>query len=415
VTAHATLSPAAASVIRRVSELLLEEPADVMADVHEAVFSAIRETFRSEPSLAAEVTASSRGNLLHWAESLRSEPGTPVSSNLSAEVVGIARDAFRLGIEHELASAYHAGHHALWQNWMRLAFTVSSDPVALRDALDVAARSLTRFVDDTLAGLAALLESERGELTRGSHAQRFETVSLLLEGAPISSTRATERLGYRFDCRHTAAVLWTDPRHPDRSALQSAADALGAAARARQTLHVTASSSSMWTWHANAAEVDPEVLADATSHVEGVRIAVGPEDSGVDGFRRSHLDAVETQRLIQRLPEVRLATFADVQLVALTTTNEQRASEFVARTLGSLASADPELRATMRTYIRERYSASRAARALFAHRNTVLNRIQRAEQLLPHSLDDRSLEIGVALEIAHWLGPRLVVPDQPRP
>jgi hypothetical protein len=33
-----------------------------------------------------------------------------------------------------------------------------------------------------------------------------------------------------------------------------------------------------------------------------VRIVVGPKDLGVDGFRRSHLGAVETQRLMQDLP-----------------------------------------------------------------------------------------------------------------
>jgi len=83
-----------------------------------------------------------------------------------------------------------------------------------------------------------------------------------------------------------------------------------------------------------------------------------------------------------------------------------RASDFVARTLGTLASADPELRDTLRTYIRARFNASRAARALFAHRNTVLNRIQRAEEMLPLALQEHSLEVGVALEIEYWLGPR---------
>jgi hypothetical protein len=34
----------------------------------------------------------------------------------------------------------------------------------------------------------------------------------------------------------------------------------------------------------------------------------------------------------------------------------------------------------------------------------VLNRLQRAERLLPHPLADHGLEVGVALEIAQWLG-----------
>ncbi len=397
-------SSKAAEVIQRVSEVFLTEPDDVMTELHEAVFSSIRETFRSEPSLAAEVTASSRGNLLHWAASLQRDPGETVRSNLSPEVVGIARDAFRRGLATELVPAYHAGQNTLWRHWMRLAFAVSSEPVVLQEALDVAARSLTRFIDDTVGALTELLEAERAELTRGSHAQKFEAVSLVLDGAPISNQRAAERLDYRFDARHTAAVLWTDPHEPETRALQRAADALRAVTEAHQSLDVIASSSSMWVWLANAANLDPEGLTAAITPIAGVRVAIGPEDTGADGFRRSHLDAVETQRLLQRLPDLRLARFTDVQLVALVTGDQVRASDFVARTLGSLASADPELRETLRTYIRERFSASRAARALFAHRNTVLNRIHRAEQLLPLDLHDHSLEVGVALEIEHWLG-----------
>ena len=48
-----------------------------------------------------------------------------------------------------------------------------------------------------------------------------------------------------------------------------------------------------------------------------------------------------------------------------------------------MADADPELRDTLCVYISEQFSAARAARALYTHRNTVLNRLQRAERLLP--------------------------------
>jgi PucR-like helix-turn-helix protein len=87
---------------------------------------------------------------------------------------------------------------------------------------------------------------------------------------------------------------------------------------------------------------------------------------------------------MHRMPgELRVAGFQDVQLVALAAHDGERASEFVTRTLGDLATADPALRDTLRTYIREESSASRAARALFTHRNTVLNRPNRATELLP--------------------------------
>ena len=169
-------------------------------------------------------------------------------------------------------------------------------------------------------------------------------------------------------------------------------------------LTVIASSSSVWAWLAAAADAGAGALTAATAQYPAVRIAVGPADAGADGFRRSHFDAVATQRLMSRRPDLRVARFADVQLVTLAIQDEQRAREFVARTLGTLADADPELRDTLCVYIGEQFSAARAARALYTHRNTVLNRLQRAERLLPLPLAGRGLEVGVALEIVQWLG-----------
>jgi DNA-binding PucR family transcriptional regulator len=102
--------------------------------------------------------------------------------------------------------------------------------------------------------------------------------------------------------------------------------------------------------------------------------------------------------------DLRVAGFGDVELVVLAAHDRDRAGEFVNRTLGELATADPILRHTVRTYIREQFSPTRTARALYTHRNTVLNRLQRAEQLLPAPLDGRGVEVGLALEIVHWVG-----------
>ena len=192
-------------------------------------------------------------------------------------------------------------------------------------------------------------------------------------------------------------------RKPSIPALAQAAGALGTATRARQVLTVVASSSSMWAWLAAAADTDAGAITAATAAHPAVRAAIGPAGAGADGFRRSHFDAVATQRLMSRRPDLRVARFADVQLVALALQDEQRAREFVVRTLGTLADADLELRDTLCVYIGEQFSAARAARALYTHRNTVLNRLQRAERLLPLPLAGRGLEVGVALEIAQWL------------
>ena len=398
------LSPQAADLVRRPARGILDEPAGLMGQVYAAVSAAADEPLRSEPVLAAEVAATTRANVLHWAAGIARDPGGRVPANLTPEVLDIAREAFRRGIEQTVYTTYHTGQNAVWAYWMRTAFALSQDPAALRQALEGGSRSLAGFIDDTVAALSEQLRRERADLARGSHARRFEVVSLILDSAPITTGRASTQLGYDLRRRHTAAVLWTDPRRPDQGALAQAAEALGPATRARQVLTVIASSSSVWAWLAAAADTAADAITAATAAHPAVRVAVGPIGTGIDGFRRSHFDAVATQRLMSRRPDLRVARFADVQIVTLAIQDEQRAREFVARTLGTLAGADPELRDTLCVYIGEQFSAARAARALYTHRNTILNRLQRAERLLPIPLAGHGLEVGVALEIAQWLG-----------
>jgi DNA-binding PucR family transcriptional regulator len=398
------LSPQAADLVRRIARAILDEPADLMDQVQAAVSAAADEPLRSEPVLAAEVAASTRANVLHWAASMERNPGGRVPANLTPEVLGIAREAFRRGIEQTVYTTYHTGQNIIWAYWMRTAFALSSDPAVLHRALAAGSESVAGFVEDMVAALSEQLRRERAELARSSHARRFEVVSLILDSAPITAGRASAQLGYDLRRRHTAAILWTDPRRPDQAALAAAAEALGPATRAGQVLTVIASSSSVWAWLAAAADTGAGAITAATAAHPGVRVAVGPAGAGADGFRRSHFDAVAAQRLMSRRPDLRVARFADVQLVTLAIQDEQRAREFVARTLGNLAGAESELRDTLCVYIGEQFSAARAARALYTHRNTILNRLQRAERLLPFPLAGHGLEVGVALEIAQWLG-----------
>ena len=112
------------------------------------------------------------------------------------------------------------------------------------------ARSIFTFVDETVDGIRELIEREREELVGGTHAERLETVNLILEGAPITRARASERLRYELAGEHTAAVVWTEDEGGGQSALESAADALARAAGARRAFTVVASTRALWAWFA---------------------------------------------------------------------------------------------------------------------------------------------------------------------
>jgi DNA-binding PucR family transcriptional regulator len=399
-------SPAAAALLRDAAVWFRDHASELEALLDEATLATFPEPLLTDVTLTAEAAASTRANIMHWAAHTIADPGARVPANLSPEVLAIARDAMRRGADQLLLSAYHASQNVAWRYTMRLVFSRSSDPAVLAETLDVAARSIFQYVDDTVAALQEQIERERAELTRGTHAERLEVVNLILEGAPITSERASARLGYDLRGTHSAAIVWSDPGTADHAELDHAAEQLARAAGAARPLTVIASGSSTWVWLAAAGELTQDAARAAIDELPRVRAAIGLPRAGIDGFRRSHLDALAAQRLLHNLPSaVRVARFADVELVALAATDVERAGEFVVRTLGGLATADPELRSTLRAYVREEFSASRAARALFAHRNTVTSRLRRAEQLLPAPLDGRGLEVGLALEILHWLGP----------
>lgn len=396
-----------AELIRAGASALIDDPDALFGEVDAAVLAAAPARLAEDPAITAATIATDHDNILHWSRANTLHPGAPVPPNLSPDVLDLARDIVRRGLDDTTLNVYRIGQNVAWRAWMARAFALTDDPNELRELLEVTARSIFAFVDETVAGVQELIESERELLARGTHAERLETVNLILEGAPITSARASERLRYELSRRHTAAVVWSEPGVPDQGGLERAADALARAAGARPPFTVVAGTRALWVWFAGEGEIDADSVQGHLAAAPGVRVALGSTASGIEGFRRAHLDALATQRLMHRTtPTVRFAGYEDVRLVVLAAHDEERAREFVALTLGDLAAADPDLRETLRVYIREEFSASRAARTLFAHRNTVLNRLNRARELLPVPLEHRGLQVGLALEILRWLGGR---------
>ncbi|MGZ6793349.1 MAG: PucR family transcriptional regulator, partial [Mycobacteriales bacterium] len=308
-------------------------------------------------------------------------------------------------LDTQSLGTYRAGQNAAWQAWMAACFRATSDPAELQDLLQESARSIFTYVEATVASITALVEGEREGLVHSTHTQRLEAVTLVLDGALVDVHAASARLGHDLRPAQVAAVLWRDPGSAETGQLEQAAQAVGAALGRSRPLTVVATALSLWAWYPTDVAPDAEAVARATAATPGVRIALGAGGPGVAGFRSSHLDALATQRLMLRAgPELRVASYPDVEVVELLASNEERAHELVQRTLGPLLGADPVLRETLRTYLREGMSASRTARVLFAHRNTVLNRLERAEQLLPLPLAGRTLHVALALEVVHWLG-----------
>jgi DNA-binding PucR family transcriptional regulator len=404
-SAPASVSPRVAELIRQGAEIVLALPEEIFAELDEVALAAMPHEISDDPGLAAGIRRINRGFVHAWASANLHDPGNPVTPTIGPEMLAIARDLVRRGLDDTTLEAFRAGQNIVWRRWMGIAFSLTDDSHELAALLDHTAASIFAFVDSTLAVISEQMQRERDELKRGTHALRFETVSLIIDGAPIARDRASGLLGYELAQRHTGAIIWGDQASEDHSLLDRAAEALAQVSGARRPFTVVASASTLWVWVPGSDGPDLERLARIVAQLPGVRIAVGPAGDGVDGFRASHLGATATQRLMVRLASaVQVAGYDAVEIVALVTADESRAAEFVTRTLGELESAPPALRETVRTYLRLQSNSTRAAEALFTHRNTVLTRLGRAEQLLPRPLAENSLEVAVALEVVHWRG-----------
>jgi DNA-binding PucR family transcriptional regulator len=389
-------------LIRQAAQIIVNAPPEWLDELDTAVLGA-NPSIAADPELAAAVSRSNQANLYFWATANVRDPGAPVPPNPGPEPMSVARELVRRGLDAFALDAYRVGEGVAWRRLMQIAFELTSDPAELQEFLDVCSRSISEFVDTTLSEIAARIDLERDDLTHGTHAERRETVALILDGAPITRQRAEGRLGYALTGPHTAAVIWSDDLTGDLASLDRAAEALGQAASALRPLIVLASTATRWAWVPGA--VNTDALLQSVGEVPGVRLALGPTAGGIDGFRRSHFDAITTQQLMARLrSQQQIALFTDVQLVALITADTDRAAEFVKHTLGDLESAGAELQATVRTFVDEQCNASRAATRLYLHRNTLLRRLARADELLPRPLAESSVNVAVALDVLRWRG-----------
>lgn len=394
--------PAIAALLKRAVEIMLDEADELLAAIDAATFEVNRELLELAPGLGDALRAAGRSNVMVWALANLRKPGLPVPANLSAENLDFARDVVRHGFDETILSGFRLGQNLAMRTATDIAFRVTQDHKALHELLVLISQSIFAYVEGTLEGIITMIRAERAQLRDAASAARAEAVTLILEGAPISERRATQLLGYDVERAHAAAIVWSDDLAAD-GAIEAVTNDLARLSGTTRPLTVPVGPSTAWVWLSGGASSG---LTERLRPVDGVHVALGRPASGLAGLRKSHQEAAATQRLARRLPlRSPLTSYDEVEVLALASTNEDQARDFVARTLGSLADAPAEVRDTLRTYLRQECNLTRTAQLEFAHRNTVAARLERARDLLPQPLADRTLEVSLALEIARILVP----------
>lgn len=403
-----------------VASLLAELASRMVAELDDLVTTMNAAEIEVAPGLAAdraiaeEVAASNRANVAQVLRSVLDDPENLELPGPPREAYDVVRTVVRRGLDLDVIfQSYRRGQTVVWQRFMQLAPLVAPYGPQLVEMIDRFAEVLFAYVDSVLVQLVAEAQRLREEMAGGALARRMETVRLILDGAPIDERVAAGRLGYELARRHTALVLWLDGTSGDDGELETVATALARSVHSRQPLTIAAGVRTLWAWIGSEGIPPRGALADVLGRAPaGIRAAAGPALFGQAGFRASHAAAMAAAQIVGDNPGGdRLVVSTDLEPILPLAGDDRAAARFVAETLGGLAVDDERgarLRHTLRTYLAEADSASATATRLHTHRNTVVQRVANATELLGYSLGERRLAVMTALEIAHFVGSRVL-------
>jgi DNA-binding PucR family transcriptional regulator len=120
-------------------------------------------------------------------------------------------------------------------------------------------------------------------------------------------------------------------------------------------------------------------------------------------------DQARVARRVADLRGVRPGTVVGYRaagLTALLTADPAEAVRFAQTELGALLAptdTSARVRATVRVYLEENLSPARTARRLGIHQNTVVYRVKQAEERLGRGVEQRRLQLEVALRLADMI------------
>jgi DNA-binding PucR family transcriptional regulator len=346
---------------------------------------------------------------------LLGDPELPLDTGVPPEATSFATAVVRRGIDPgDLAHAYMVGQNELWRAWMEAVAQELTGP-GLVTALEVSSSRLFGRVDFLVAQLMRHVDRERERWMGGALARRTQFVRMLLNGEDPGVAEASRALGYDLDRWVLAAVLWdadtTDDAAGPHDRLEAQAAVAARAAGAPRALTLAPGAASLWMWVATPEEPD---LAQVTTALEAALserqgIAFGTPGHGLEGFRLGHREALDARRVAELGERGGVLRYDEVEAISLLSGDLERLGHFVRRTLGPLTAGDEttvRLRETLLAWLGEGGNARRAAERLHAHKNTVLYRLQRAQQLLGRPLDDDRGDLELALAAMAQLGPR---------
>lgn len=295
------------------------------------------------------------------------------------------------------------------REWLSLlidaAIALGPDGIRVIPAL---ATSLTETMDAWIGAATEAVAEERRRVYLVEQVRVRSAIESLVTPAPVDVEAATRLLGVPLAAWHLGCAIGAAPGVAvERRVLDGIVYVFGREVGERMLRYET-SAGTVHLW----------VTTDRRSRVPRVEdlrvpapllVGIGEPHPGVEGFRRTFLEASDSLGLAASLGGSGGVSYIDAALAILLSRDEERARWFVEHELRGLAADSSEMadmRNTLRTFFDTRMRIAPAAERLFLHRNTLINRLERIQSLLGHSVTQRTAETQAALVLAELFAAR---------
>jgi len=412
VSDPALVTQTASCIVARLAERLSEVSQQVMARLKADI-----PELRGDAPLLDVLGASVEGNVATIFHSLQYDiPIERVEAPTAA--MEYARRLAQRGVSANiLVRAYRLGHQTVLDAVLE---EIRQARLASALSLDVYEWITTvsfRYIDWITVQVTEIYERERDRWLESRNSVRAARVREVLSGGEVDVDAVTASIRYPLRRTHLAAVMWlaADGEQDGLARLERSLREMAMVMQVREApLFIAADQVSGWGWISlspSAVEGAVEVARQFAESLDGTRTAFGAPLPGLDGFRRSHRQAMEARRVAvvagDRSPMVSMATDPGLALAALLAPDLAEARAWVGDILGPLASDtenDARLRETLRVFLRAEGSYKAASDELMLHSNSVKYRVQRAIERRGRSIDDDRLDVEVALMMCHRYG-----------
>jgi DNA-binding PucR family transcriptional regulator len=285
--------------------------------------------------------------------------------------------------------------------------------------------TLFAYVDWMSQQVVEVYEEERERWLETRNSMRALRVREVLAGRQsVDIDSVITAIRYPLRWHHVALLVWYPAANGEADELarmQRFVRELGAVVQAGAApLFVAADRSTGWAWLSFQAAPDGIVAAIrefSLQNRDSPSVAIGSPAAGINGFRRSHAQAVAIRSVVLARKGAKPTVVADsdpgLAAAALVCGNVEDARVWVAEVLGRLAAdtdSDARLRETFRVFLNAGASYTLAAEQLALHFNTVKYRVGRALARRGRPITDDRFDVELALLLCHWYGDALLLP-----